>query len=61
MCTCTYEWEVLGFPDVVVIDGDENDPNRSISDKVDRYSLHTHMHSMFPMNMESCWRVSHSL
>ena len=35
-CTRTYEGEVLGFPDVVVIDGDENDPNRNTSDKVDK-------------------------
>lgn len=28
----TYEGKVLGFPDIVVIDGGENDPKRNTSD-----------------------------
>jgi len=44
MGTCTYEWEVLGFPDVVVIDGNENDSNKNTSDMVDRVFL-AHVHA----------------
>ena len=54
----TLQGEVLGFPDLVKMGSNETDPNKSRSDNSDRvFVLHTHMHSMFAMNIESCSRM----
>ena len=55
----TSQGKVLGFPDLVKMGSDETNPNKSRSDNGNRvFILHTHMHSMFAMNIESCSHIA---
>lgn len=51
----TYEWKVLGFPDIIVVDSREYDPVKEGQAVVTTYLklLRPHMHKAYPIKLET--------